>query len=154
MLDPEIPQNFMLIPEIPQNFMLIPTSSITNPHSGALIPSNVKKEAFQLPFLRRERDSNPRYLSVRRFSRPVQSTTLPPLLRFLYCLRKWSFLLTLQRYIKFVDCASVWGEKWKIFFVALFFPSLFLCGKWGFGAVCQWLVRFYAVTWYFLQKGI
>ena len=30
--------------------------------------------------LRRERDSNPRYLSVRRFSRPVQSTTLPSLL--------------------------------------------------------------------------
>ncbi len=30
-------------------------------------------------FLRRGRDSNPRYLSVRRFSRPVQSTTLPPL---------------------------------------------------------------------------
>ena len=29
---------------------------------------------------RRERDSNPRYLSVRRFSRPVQSTTLPSLL--------------------------------------------------------------------------
>ena len=31
--------------------------------------------------LRRERDSNPRYLSVRRFSRPVHSTTLPSLHR-------------------------------------------------------------------------
>ena len=31
-------------------------------------------------FVRRERDSNPRYLSVRRFSRPVHSTTLPSLL--------------------------------------------------------------------------
>ena len=30
---------------------------------------------------RRERDSNPRYLSVRRFSRPVHSTTLPSLHR-------------------------------------------------------------------------
>ena len=29
---------------------------------------------------RRERDSNPRYVSVRRFSRPLQSTTLPSLL--------------------------------------------------------------------------
>ena len=29
---------------------------------------------------RRDRDSNPGYLSVRRFSRPVHSTTLPPLL--------------------------------------------------------------------------
>ena len=33
-----------------------------------------------LPFLRRERDSNPRNLSVQRFSRPPQSTTLPSLL--------------------------------------------------------------------------
>ena len=31
--------------------------------------------------LRRERDSNPRNLSVQRFSRPPQSTTLPSLLR-------------------------------------------------------------------------
>ena len=30
-------------------------------------------------FLRRGRDSNPRNLSVQRFSRPPQSTTLPPL---------------------------------------------------------------------------
>ena len=30
-------------------------------------------------FLRRERDSNPRYLAVQRFSRPPQSTTLPSL---------------------------------------------------------------------------
>ena len=56
------------------------TSSITNPHSGVLIPSNTKKGSLIASFfLRRERDSNPRYLSVRRFSRPVQSTTLPPL---------------------------------------------------------------------------
>ena len=31
------------------------------------------------PYERRERDSNPRYLSVQRFSRPPQSTTLPSL---------------------------------------------------------------------------
>ncbi len=31
---------------------------------------------------RRERDSNPRCLSARRFSRPVYSTTLPSLLQF------------------------------------------------------------------------
>ena len=29
--------------------------------------------------LRRDRDSNPGYLAVQRFSRPPQSTTLPPL---------------------------------------------------------------------------
>ena len=34
--------------------------------------------------MRRERDSNPRYLSVRRFSRPVHSTTLPSLHRVLW----------------------------------------------------------------------
>ncbi len=36
--------------------------------------------------LRKERDSNPRYLAVRRFSRPVQSITLPSFQYFLYCL--------------------------------------------------------------------
>ena len=36
--------------------------------------------------VRRERDSNPRYLSVRRFSRPVHSTTLPSLLTWRTCL--------------------------------------------------------------------
>ena len=30
-------------------------------------------------FQRRDRDSNPGYLAVQRFSRPPQSTTLPPL---------------------------------------------------------------------------
>ena len=35
-------------------------------------------------FWRRGRDSNPRYLSVRRFSRPVQSTTLPPLQKCIF----------------------------------------------------------------------
>ncbi len=33
-----------------------------------------------LGFLRRKRDSNPRYIAVRWFSRPVHSTTLPFLL--------------------------------------------------------------------------
>ena len=56
-------------------------------------------------FLRRGRDSNPRYLSVRRFSRPVQSTTLPPLLRFLLSRNVVLSFLTLQRYIKKVNCA-------------------------------------------------
>ena len=37
-----------------------------------------QKAAFQ----RRDRDSNPGYLAVQRFSRPPQSTTLPPLQNF------------------------------------------------------------------------
>ena len=45
--------------------------------------------------LRRERDSNPRYLSVRRFSRPVHSTTLPSLL---YLKKLLCVLKRVQRY--------------------------------------------------------
>ena len=41
------------------------------------------KSKIYRTLLRRERDSNPRYLSVRRFSRPVHSTTLPSLHRVL-----------------------------------------------------------------------
>ena len=52
-----------------------------NPQLCKLISDlDIKKPAqcagFQM-FLRRKRDSNPRYLSVRWFSRPVHSTTLP-----------------------------------------------------------------------------
>ena len=38
---------------------------------------------FYILFQRRDRDSNPGYLAVQRFSRPPQSTTLPPLQNFL-----------------------------------------------------------------------
>ena len=41
--------------------------------------SEKSKSLESVTTLRRERDSNPRYLSVRRFSRPVHSTTLPSL---------------------------------------------------------------------------
>ena len=51
-------------------------------------------------FLRRERDSNPRYLSVRRFSRPVQSTTLPPLQVCFLTRIVVSSCLMMQRYSK------------------------------------------------------
>lgn len=37
---------------------------------------------------RRERDSNPRYLAVRRFSRPLQSITLPSLQSVSFFLRR------------------------------------------------------------------
>ena len=40
---------------------------------------NKKSAGFPADFLRRERDSNPRNLSVQRFSRPPHSTTLPSL---------------------------------------------------------------------------
>ena len=49
------------------------------------VRQNYNKKVLQIFRLtglcwRRERDSNPRYLAVRRFSRPVYSTTLPSLL--------------------------------------------------------------------------
>ena len=47
-------------------------------------------------FQRRERDSNPRYLSVQRFSRPPHSTTLPSLQNFFE--RSALFSKALQRY--------------------------------------------------------
>ena len=47
-------------------------------HTKRKSPVNL---AIYRTLLRRERDSNPRYLAVRRFSRPVHSTTLPSLLR-------------------------------------------------------------------------
>ncbi len=51
---------------------------------GLLKRIKIKSPANQKTYRtswRRERDSNPRYLSVRRFSRPVHSTTLPSLHR-------------------------------------------------------------------------
>ena len=44
--------------------------------------SNFSVADFCFLLLRRGRDSNPRNLAVQRFSRPPQSTTLPPLLSF------------------------------------------------------------------------
>ena len=56
-----------------------PSESVKKP---CLLIKNKKESTFRTPFCfwRRERDSNPRNLSVQRFSRPPQSTTLPSLL--------------------------------------------------------------------------
>ena len=69
----------------------------------------IKKADFEVKsaFLRRERDSNPRYLSVRRFSRPVQSTTLPPLQGLFLTRIVVSSCLMVQRYSKKIYHASV-----------------------------------------------
>ena len=57
----------------------------TAPPSAQQKQKQKKSPTFQLKtFQRKGRDSNPRYLSVRRFSRPVQSTTLPPFQYFKY----------------------------------------------------------------------
>ncbi len=49
-------------------------------HARVIIKKKSRKSCDLQDSVRRERDSNPRYLSVRRFSRPVHSTTLPSLL--------------------------------------------------------------------------
>ena len=61
--------------------------------------------------LRRERDSNPRNLSVQRFSRPPQSTTLPSL-------QSICFSNALQRYALFLNM-QMFDKKNSIIFFAL-----------------------------------
>ena len=70
-----------------------PSESVKKP---CLLIKNKKESTFRTPFCfwRRERDSNPRNLSVQRFSRPPQSTTLPnlqnlPLISNLQQINKW-----------------------------------------------------------------
>ena len=54
------------------------SESLFEGHARIIIKKSCKSCDLQ-DSVRRERDSNPRYLSVRRFSRPVHSTTLPSL---------------------------------------------------------------------------
>ena len=51
-------------------------------------------------FQRRDRDSNPGYLAVQRFSRPPQSTTLPPLQNSSF--KKCFSLKAMQNYYSFL----------------------------------------------------
>ena len=74
--------------------------------------------------LRRERDSNPRYLSVRRFSRPVQSTTLPPLQELFFNKNVVSSCLMVQKYIKKTYRASKREKNFeKIIFSCFALPE-------------------------------
>ena len=76
-------------------------------------PSTNKKHHLQNEW-RRGRDSNPRYLSVRWFSRPVHSTTLPPLLCSLvvvcyYTVLSLSFLFTLSTDSRIPSTKLAWS---------------------------------------------
>ena len=57
---------------------LLVVNVIFEGHARIIIEKSCKSCDLQ-DSVRRERDSNPRYLAVRRFSRPVYSTTLPSL---------------------------------------------------------------------------
>ena len=83
-------------------------------------------------FLRRGRDSNPRYLSVRRFSRPVQSTTLPPLQKCIFCCRNVVSLFNECKGIAYFGIVQENCEKY--FFV---FPPV-LC------VLCIYVAMLYA----------
>ena len=54
---------------------------------------------FVLGFQRRDRDSNPGCLAAQRFSRPPQSTTLPPLQNYFF--KQYFPLKAVQRYNSF-----------------------------------------------------
>ena len=76
---------------------------------GGLLKSTKRKNPVNRKIyrilLRRERDSNPRYLSVRRFSRPVHSTTLPSLHRVLWV------MLQLRCNINCLPSQTLCGER-------------------------------------------
>ena len=90
-----------------------PSESVKKP---CLLIKNKKESTFRTPFCfwRRERDSNPRNLSVQRFSRPPQSTTLPSLLRN-----------RLQKYCFFLNCANFYALFLRIsIFYSNFAPKI------------------------------
>ena len=62
---------------------------------------------------RRERDSNPRYLAVRRFSRPVHSTTLPSL-QFSRMTIAW-FLKASAKVMLYIELRKYFSKKVSVF---------------------------------------
>ena len=105
-------------------------------------------------FLRRERDSNPRYLSVRRFSRPVQSTTLPPLLRFFMLSKEVVFPFDVAKVYQMFGLCKCLGRKMKNIFIMLFFLFMFLSWKRCICVVGQRIVRFCVVRDALCNKGL
>ena len=64
-------------PRVPRSTTVFKTAAIDH---SATSPNPERYSRFLCIFQkRRDRDSNPGYLAVQRFSRPPQSTTLPPL---------------------------------------------------------------------------
>ena len=102
--------------------------------------------------MRRERDSNPRYISAQRFSRPPHSTTLPPLQRWSItsqtlcsALRALKFPATLrhlfQYYHLFQKSFLVWHAQSNTKGLPRQYLQLLYCRRNDF--------RSYSVTFYF-----
>ena len=83
-------------------------NDMTRVSTNILLPiKKVANHRLATFFLRRERDSNTRYLAVQRFSRPPQSTTLPSLQTlFQECFS----LKAMQRYVFFSNFASFYQQ--------------------------------------------
>ena len=79
-------------------------------HTKRKSPVNL---AIYRTLLRRERDSNPRYLSVRRFSRPVHSTTLPSL-QFSRMTIAW-FLKASAKVMLYIELRKCFSKKVSVF---------------------------------------
>jgi hypothetical protein len=96
-----------------------------------IVTKRIKKSPVKLKFyrtflgllnlllLRRERDSNPRNLSVQRFSRPPQSTTLPSLLKT--CAKVQLFLKC--KNLLFINSIAESTNKCEFPVVSSFAPS-------------------------------
>ena len=115
---------------LPVFLVLLSTRFVSKLPSG----HKTKQENFQFScFLRRGRDSNPRYLSVRRFSRPVQSTTLPPLQKCIFRCRNVVSLFNECKGIAYFGNVQGFCEKYFLFS----FLSI-LCG------LCIYVAMLYA----------
>jgi hypothetical protein len=90
----------------------------SNPSRSGIKKPPFKKDGF---FLRRERDSNPRYLAVQRFSRPPHSTTLPSLqsiivIAFQVCETVCFSLKAVAKLGVLLKSQNLLGKKIRLFF--------------------------------------
>ena len=115
------------------------------------LPAAIKRKSgatFVVPdFLRRERDSNPRYLSVRRFSRPVQSTTLPPLQKMFLNEKVVCFRLMMQRYIKKIYRARKSDNFFGVFAIFFALHCEMMLENTIFAMIWQWFGCFEKRYW-------
>ena len=88
----------------------------SEPKKGNYLKTQKKKSCKSCDLqdsVRRERDSNPRYLSVRRFSRPVHSTTLPSL-QFSRMTIAW-FLKASAKVMLYIELRKCFSKKVSVF---------------------------------------
>ena len=110
-------------PRVPRSTTVFKTAAIDH---SATSPNPERYSRFLCIFQkRRDRDSNPGYLAVQRFSRPPQSTTLPPLQSFATLYRSTFF----QKRCKGTTYFQLYKLSRNFFLIRLqiFFLHLPLC---------------------------